>query len=128
MKGIGESVAADPVAEIAGTVIFDGRRSRAGLPLNNLSMALNKKSERERFVADPESFMKQFGLSKDQKEAVRTRNFLRMIELGGNIYFIYKIGMVDGMKVPEIVATMTGQTTEEFLKMMRDGGRSPSDG
>jgi protocatechuate 4,5-dioxygenase alpha chain len=111
--------------EIPGTIVFDGRQSRAGLPLNNLAIALNKKAEREQFVADPEGFMARFGLSEAQKEAVRTRDFLRMIELGGNIYFIYKIGMVDGLKVPDIVASMAGQTTEEFVEMMRNGGRRP---
>jgi protocatechuate 4,5-dioxygenase alpha chain len=117
---------APPVeTEIPGTIVFDGRQSRAGLPLNNLAIALNKKAEREQFVADPEAFMSRFGLSDAQKEAVRTRDFLRMIELGGNIYFIYKIGMVDGLRVPDIVAAMAGQTTEEFVEMMRNGGRRP---
>ncbi|MEU0312877.1 hypothetical protein [Nocardioides sp. NPDC006273] len=111
--------------EIPGTVVFDGRQARSGLPLNNLAMALNKAAEREQFVADPEAFMARFRLSEEQKEAVRQRDFLRMIELGGNIYFIYKIGMVDGLKVPDIVARMAGQTTEEFVEMMRNGGRSP---
>lgn len=112
-------------ADIPGTIVFDGRRSRAGLPLNNLAIALNKKAERELFVAEPEAFMTRFGLSEDQKDAVRRRDFLRMIELGGNIYFIYKIGMVDGLRVPDIVAAMAGQTTEEFVEMMRNGGRRP---
>ena len=112
-------------AESPGTVVFDGRQSRMGLPLNNLAIALNKKADRESFVADPEAFMERFGLSEDQKVAVRERDFLRMIELGGNIYFIYKIGMVDGLKVPDIVATMAGMSTEEFVEMMRNGGRKP---
>ena len=111
--------------EIPGTVVFDGRQSRHGLPLNNLAMALNKAAEREQFVAEPEAFMSRFRLSEEQKDAVRRRDFLRMIELGGNIYFIYKIGMVDGLKVPDIVASMAGQTTEEFVEMMRNGGRNP---
>jgi protocatechuate 4,5-dioxygenase, alpha chain len=120
-------MADDPTepAEIPGTVVFDGRQSRMGLPLNNLAIALNKKADRESFVADPEAFMERFGLSEDQKVAVRERDFLRMIELGGNIYFIYKIGMVDGLKVPDIVATMAGMSTEEFVEMMRNGGRNP---
>ena len=111
--------------EIPGTIVFDGRRSRIGLPLNNLARALNKKAGRESFVADPEAFMTRFGLSDEQRDAVRRRDFGRMIELGGNIYFIYKIGMVDGLRVPDIVAAMAGQTTEEFVEMMRKGGRNP---
>jgi len=111
--------------EIPGTIVFDGRRSREGLPLNNLAITLNKEAERDAFVADPEAFMERFGLSAEQKEAVRNRDFHRMIELGGNIFFIYKIGMVDGLTVPDIVATMAGMSTEEFVEMMRNGGRNP---
>lgn len=111
--------------EVPGTVVFDGRQSRRGLPLNNLAIALNKEADRASFVADPEAFMERFGLPEDQKEAVRERDFLRMIELGGNIYFIYKIGMVDGLRVPDIVASMTGMSTDAFVEMMHNGGRKP---
>lgn len=114
----------DP-AGVEGTVIFDGRQSRRGLPLNNLAIAMNKKAERDAFTADPEAVMSRFGLSEEQKDAVRRRDFLRMIELGGNIYFIYKIGMNDGLTVPDIVARMAGMSTPEFTEMMRNGGRKP---
>src|SRR5215469_12380783 len=110
----------DAGEEIPGTIVFDSRQSRAGLPLNNLAIALNKRADRELFVADPEKFMARFGLSDEQKDAVRRRDFFRMIELGGNIFFVYKIGMVDGLNVPDIVASMAGQTTEEFTEMMRN--------
>ena len=115
----------DAAEEIPGTIVFDSRQSRAGLPLNNLAIALNNKSDRKQFAADPEEFMTRFGLSDEQKDAVRRRDFLKMIELGGNIFFVYKIGMVDGLNVPDIVASMAGQTTEEFVEMMRNGGRKP---
>jgi protocatechuate 4,5-dioxygenase, alpha chain len=115
----------DAGEEIPGTIVFDSRQSRAGLSLNNLAIALNKRADRELFVADPEKFMTRFGLSDEQKDAVRRRDFFRMIELGGNIFFVYKIGMVDGLNVPDIVASMAGQTTEEFTEMMRNGGRKP---
>ena len=115
----------DPTVDIPGTTVFDGRRSRMGFPLNSLAIALNEKAERESFVTDPEAFMERFGLSDEQRDAVRRRDFLRMIELGGNIYFIYKIGMVDGLRVPDIVASMAGLTTDQFVEMMNNGGRSP---
>ena len=115
----------DATEEIPGTIVFDSRQSRAGLPLNNLAIALNNKANRELFVAGAEEFMARFGLSDEQKDAVRRRDFLKMIELGGNIFFVYKIGMVDGLNVPDIVASMAGQTTEEFTEMMRNGGRKP---
>ncbi|MEZ2389109.1 protocatechuate 3,4-dioxygenase [bacterium RCC_150] len=111
--------------EIPGTFVFDGLRSRAGLPLNNMAKALTSEENRAQYVADPEAFMERFGLTEQQRDAVRNRDYLRMLELGGNIYFTYKIGMIDGLTVPDIVAQMTGQTAEEFKQMMKDGGRKP---
>lgn len=113
-------------AEIPGTYVFDGRRSRQGLALNLMSAALNVESEREAFHADEEAFMERFRLTEDQRDAVRRRDWARMIELGGNIYFVVKIAVADGRHVPEVVAAMGGQTVEEYLTMMREGGRNPN--
>ena len=112
-------------AEIPGTHVFDGRRSRQGLALNLMSAALNDAAERESFRADEEAFMERFRMTEDQKDAVRRRDWPRMIELGGNIYFVVKIAVADGRNVPEVVASMSGQSVEEYIQMMREGGRNP---
>lgn len=111
--------------DIPGTYVFDGARSRQGYPLNKMSAALNKPEERKAFQADPEAFMERFGLSGEQREAVRTRDWMNMIRHGGNIYFAYKIGVMDGLTVQEVLAAMTGATAEEFKQMMENGGRQP---
>jgi protocatechuate 4,5-dioxygenase, alpha chain len=108
------------------TYVFDGRRSHQGLPLNNMGLALNQEKERESFLADPEAFMERFGLSEPQKKAVRENDFIAMLELGGNIYFTYKIGAVAGLAIPDIMGTMTGQTSLEYVEMMKNGGRNPN--
>jgi protocatechuate 4,5-dioxygenase alpha subunit len=112
--------------EIPGTYVFDGRRSRMGYPLNKMSAALNSPAEREAFQSDPEAFMERFGLTEEQREAVRTRDWLSMIKHGGNIYFAYKIGVMDGLTVQEVLAAMTGTSAEEFKEMMSNGGRQPN--
>jgi len=112
--------------DIPGTYVFDGRRSRMGYPLNKMSSALNSPVERESFKSDPEAFMERFGLSPAQREAVRTRDWMSMIQNGGNIYFAYKIGAMDGLSVQEVLAAMTGATPEEFKTMMSNGGRQPN--
>jgi len=113
-------------SDIPGTLVFDGRRSRQGLALNLMSAALNSEAERESFRADEEAFMERFRLTEDQRAAVRTRDWKRMLELGGNVYFLVKIAVADGRNVPEVVAAMTGQTVEEYIDMMRAGGRNPN--
>ena len=49
----------------------------------------------------------------------------RMIALGGNIYFLAKIGATDGKSFQQMAAAMTGMTEDEYRDMMVDGGRSP---
>ena len=60
------------------------------------------------------------------RAAVRARDWAQMLELGGNVYFLVKIAVADGRNVPEVVAAMTGQTVEEYISMMRAGGRNPN--
>lgn len=112
--------------DIPGTFVFDGLRSRDGFPLNSMGAALNEQAHQQAFTKDPEEFMERFDLSEEQKEAVRMRDWLKMIELGGNVYFICKIGVSDGIPVPQVIAEMAGKTPEEFAAMMRNGGRNPN--
>jgi protocatechuate 4,5-dioxygenase, alpha chain len=112
--------------DIPGTYVFDGRRSRMGYPLNRMSAALNSPDERASFQSDPEAFMERFGLSPEQRDAVRTRDWMSMIRHGGNIYFAYKIGVMDGLTVQQVLAAMTGTSAEEFKDMMSNGGRQPN--
>lgn len=111
--------------DIPGTFVFDGRRSRQGYPLNSMCMSLNTPANREQFTSDPEAYMQAYALSEEQREAVRTRDWLRMLELGGNIYFTFKIAIVDGLSMQHVGAAMSGVTFEEFRQMMLDGGRKP---
>lgn len=53
------------------------------------------------------------------------RDYNRMMELGGNIYFLAKIFSSDGLSFQYAAATMTGMSQEEYAQMMLDGGRSP---
>jgi protocatechuate 4,5-dioxygenase alpha chain len=47
----------------------------------------------------------------------------RMIALGGNIYFLAKIGATDGLSFQQMAGSMTGMSEEEYRAMMVAGGR-----
>jgi len=64
-------------------------------------------------------------MTSDQKQAVLDRDMNRMIELGGNIYFLAKIGATDGKSFQQMAASMTGMSEDEYRDMMVAGGRSP---
>jgi protocatechuate 4,5-dioxygenase alpha chain len=63
-------------------------------------------------------------MSEEQKQAVMARDLNRCIQLGGNIYFLAKIGATDGKSFQQMAGSMTGMTEEQYRDMMVRGGRS----
>jgi protocatechuate 4,5-dioxygenase alpha chain len=114
-----------PYADIPGTVIFDADQARKGYHLNQFCMSLMKAANRERFKSNERAYLDEWPMTEDQKQAVLGRNWSRMIELGGNIYFLSKLFSTDGKSFQYVAATMTGMTQEEYAQMMLNGGRSP---
>ncbi|WP_374673220.1 protocatechuate 4,5-dioxygenase subunit alpha [Ideonella sp.] len=114
-----------PYDDIPGTTIFDADRSRQGYWLNQFCMSLMKAANRERFKADERAYLDEWPMTEDQKQAVLARDLNRCIALGGNIYFLAKVGATDGKSFQYMAASMTGMTQEEYAAMMLAGGRSP---
>jgi protocatechuate 4,5-dioxygenase alpha chain len=56
---------------------------------------------------------------------VLDRDYNKMIDLGGQIYYLAKIFATDGLSYLQAVSTMTGMPTGEYQQMMISGGRSP---
>ena len=110
--------------DIPGTFVFDADRSRQGYHLNMFCMSLMKAENREAFKADEEKYLDRFPLTPDQREAILKRQYNRMLELGGNIYFTAKLGATDGHSFQHMAAVMTGSTQEDYASMMLGGGRS----
>jgi protocatechuate 4,5-dioxygenase, alpha chain len=113
--------------DIPGTMVFDHDRSRQGYPINAFCMSLLKDENRKAFRANEAKYLKQFHLTPEQTDAVLKRQWNRMLELGGNIYFTAKLGATDGLSFQQVAAIMTGSTQEAYADMMLKGGR-PVDG
>jgi protocatechuate 4,5-dioxygenase, alpha chain len=111
-------------SDIPGTHVFDGVHSRKGYRLNMMCMSLNDKANREAFRADEATYLDQYRLTTEQRDAVLNREWLRMLELGGNIYYTFKIAACDGMSFQQLAAKQTGVTEEQYVAMMMGGGRS----
>jgi protocatechuate 4,5-dioxygenase, alpha chain len=110
--------------DIPGTFVFDAERSRQGFGINMFCMSLMKDENRKAFKANEPEYLKQFNLTPEQTEAILKRDYNRMLELGGNIYFTAKLGATDGHSFQHLAALMTGSTQEGYAKMMLGGGRS----
>ena len=113
-----------PYLDVPGTTIFDAEQSRRGYHLNQFCMSLMKADNRQRFKADERAYLDEWHMSEDQKLAVLARDLNRAIALGGNIYFLAKIGATDGKSFQQMAGSMTGMTEEEYRDMMIKGGRS----
>ena len=113
-----------PYADIPGTTIFDADQSRKGYWLNQFCMSLMKAANRERFKAGERAYLDEWPMTEDQKAAVLKRDLNECIRLGGNIYFLAKIGATDGLSFQQMAGSMTGMTEEEYRNMMINGGRS----
>lgn len=111
------SVQVDRSKPIPGTTVFDGRESRKGYRLNRFAMSFADAANREAFKADEEAYMERYGLSEQEKQFMRDRDFRGLIEeCGGNIYMIMKIGACTGHGLYHIGAQLRGQSFEAFME------------
>ena len=113
-----------PYKDIPVTLIFDADQSRLGYHLNQFCMSLMKADNRARFKANERAYLDEWPMTEDQKAAVLARDLNRCMALGGNIYFLAKIGATDGLSFQQMAGSMTGMTDEEYRHMMINGGRS----
>ena len=113
-----------PYLDVPGTTIFDMDQSRKGYWLNQFCMSLMQSDNRQRFLADEKAYLDEWDMSEEQKQAVLSRDFNRCIALGGNIYFLAKIGATDGQSFQQIAGSMTGMSEQSYRDMMINGGRS----
>ena len=113
-----------PYLDIPGTTIFDAEQSRLGYHLNQFCMSLMTAANRVRFKAGERAYLDEWPMSEEQKQAVLARDLNWCIRLGGNIYFLAKIGATDGRSFQQMAGSMTGMSEEEYRDMMVSGGRS----
>lgn len=113
-----------PYADVPGTTIFDADQARKGYHLNQFCMSLMNAENRARFKANERAYLDEWPMTEEQKEALLKRDYNRLIQLGGNIYFLAKVFSTDGLSYLQAVSTMTGMSVEQYRTMMLEGGRS----
>lgn len=100
--------------QIPGTTIFDADQARKGYALNKMCFSFNSAENRAAFLRDEEAYCRKFGLTAEQREAVRSRDVLKLIAAGGNIYYLAKLAGIFGLDVQDIGAQQTGMSKEAF--------------
>jgi protocatechuate 4,5-dioxygenase alpha chain len=107
---------------VAGTTIFDGEQARKGYALNKMCYSFNDARNRRDFVADEDAYCARYGLNAQQREAIRNRNVLQLIEAGGNAYYLAKFAGIFGLDMQDIGAQQTGMSKEQFKAKLAAAG------
>jgi protocatechuate 4,5-dioxygenase, alpha chain len=110
--------------DLPGTYVFDGVASRQGYRMNKLFMTLVDPAAREEFLADQAAYCDRFGLSAEHKRAVLERDWQAMLDLGGSIFYIYKLALMDGLSMQYLGGVFTGMSEADFKAAMLAGGRT----
>ncbi len=108
--------------EIPGTTIFDGIQAQKGYQLNKMCYSFNDAECREAFLADEDAYCDKFGLTTEQRAAIKARNVLQLIAAGGNIYYLAKFAGIFGLGVQDVGAQQTGMSVDEFKAMLVAAG------
>ena len=108
---------------IPGTTMFDGDQAQKGYALNRMCFSFNSQENREAFRANEDAYCAKYGLTKEQREAVKSRNVLRMIEAGGNVYYLAKLAGIFGLNVQDLGAQQTGMSVAAFKEKLVAAGR-----
>jgi len=108
--------------QIPGTTVFDGDQARKGYALNKMCYSFNAAANRQEFMRDEDAYCRKYGLSPQQREAIRSRNVLALIAAGGNAYYLAKFAGIFGLDMQDIGAQQTGTTKEEFKRKLVQAG------
>ena len=109
--------------QIPGTTIFNGIEAEKGLALNKMCFSFNSADNRAEFLRDQDAYCAKFGLTAEQKSAVKARDVLAMIAAGGNVYYLAKLAGIFGLNVQDIGAQQTGMSVEAFKAKLQKAGR-----
>jgi len=109
--------------DIPGTIMFDGDQAQKGLALNRMCYSFNSAASRAAFLKDEDAYCRKFGLTEQQRAAVKNRNVLAMIAAGGNVYYLAKLAGIFGLNVQDIGAQQTGTTVDEFKAKLAAAGK-----
>ncbi|MEX8520115.1 MAG: gallate dioxygenase [Leptothrix sp. (in: b-proteobacteria)] len=99
---------------LPGTYPFNFQRSVKAFRLNRFLHDLIEPARRERFRADEATAMREAGLTDEERELVRSRDWRGLIRYGVIFFMLEKLGAVVGVSNLHIYAAMRGETLEEF--------------
>lgn len=104
------------IERLAGTYPFTLERSVRAYRINDYLHRMIEPAHREAFLRDPEASFEAAGLSDEERDLVRRRDWRGMIHYGVIFFMLEKLGAVVGVSNLHIYAAMRGETLEAFQK------------
>ncbi|MGY4489781.1 gallate dioxygenase [Pseudomonas sp. TE3610] len=104
------------VENLPGTYPFTLERSHKGYRLNKFLHQLIVPAYRERFLGDTEALFEEAGLSDEERDLVRRRDWLGLLQYGVIFFLLEKLGAVVGVSNLHIYSAFRGLSLEEFQK------------
>jgi gallate dioxygenase len=102
--------------KLTGTYPFDIAASVKAYRLNKYLHAMIDPAHRARFLSDPEPTFAEAGLTDEEKDLVRRRDWPGLIHYGVIFFMLEKLAAVIGVSNLHIYAAMRGESLEDFLK------------
>jgi gallate dioxygenase len=114
LKRIGHEL--EGIEKLEGTYPFTISRSVKAYRLNKFLHELIHPAHRQAFLADPEEEFTKAGLTEEEKNLVRNRDWRGMIHYGVIFFMLEKLGAVVGTTNLHIYAAMKGMSLDDFQK------------
>ncbi|MCC6076526.1 gallate dioxygenase [Pseudomonas sp. GCM10022188] len=102
--------------KLEGTYPFTLERSAKGYRLNKFLHRMIEPAWRARFLEAPEALYEEAGLSEEERNLLRRRDWRGLLHYGAIFFMLEKLGAVLGVSNLHIYAAMRGQSLEEFMK------------
>jgi len=104
------------IEKLEGTYPFTLERSVKAYRLNKFLHEIVVPAHRKKLLDDPEALFEAHGLTAEERDLVRRRDWRGMIHYGAIFFMLEKLGAAVGVSNLHIYAAMRGQTLEEFQK------------
>jgi gallate dioxygenase len=104
------------VERLEGTYPFTLERSVKAFRINDYLHRMVEPSHRAAFLHDPEASFAAAGLTEEERDLIRRRDWRGMMHYGVIFFMLEKLGAVTGVSNLHIYAAMRGETLEAFQK------------
>lgn len=104
------------IEKLPGSYPFTLERSVKAYRINEFLHRLIVPAERKRFLSDPEPMFEEAGLTEEERDMIRRRDWRALVHYGVIFFLLEKLAAVVGTTNLHVYAAMRGQSLEDFQK------------